>query len=435
MIDIANILVTVCFITLLLGGIVLTFKTRFVQLRGLPVLFKLFYQSITTKDENPEHKTIKAHRALFAAISGSLGIGNIVAPVFAIGMGGPGALLGFILAAFFGAATAFTEVSFALTYRKKLSDGTIMGGPMQYIKASLGKWTAIIYALSACIMVITWTGKQSNTLANLLTTYGISEYITGAIMAALILLILSRGIKAIGQIAARLVPVMFVLYFTSMVLIIGSHVSSLPHVFKLIFQSAFTPQALLGAGVGIGFMNAMRWGLAGAAFANEAGVGTLTIANSMSSSDNALNQGILSMLSVFTSGLLCTLSGIAILLSGVWQTPNAEFGITMISQMLSNHFSFIGPVILLILVTAFAFGATLGNSFNGGQFLSYVTQNKYVKAYQLVIVAFIFICAIIKVKTLWSISDYFMVPVILPNVVAIVKLAFQTKHLSLDFKK
>jgi AGCS family alanine or glycine:cation symporter len=412
------------FLFLLAGSIILTFKTRFVQIRAIPLMIKLFFSSIFQKQETTKH-TIKAHRALFTAMATAFGIGNIVAPIIAIGFGGPGALVGFIIASFFGTATVFTEVSFALSYRKKLHNGKIMGGPMQYLKDGVHPLLASLYAISGCVMLISWSGKQTNTLAVLLESYKIPTYVTGIIIAGLTSLVLLRGIKLIGQIAEKVVPTMIFLYSSSILFVLLYHIKNVPAAFRLIFQSAFTPHALAGAGIAVGIQQALRWGLSEATFVNEAGVGTITIPHSMAATESSVNQGILAMTSVYASGLLSLISGLAIISSGIWLEPQSRFDITMISNLLRNHFSFVGPILLIIVVILFAFTSILGNSYNGSQCFLYATKNRWIRWYYALIALLVFACAIVDVKTLWSLGGYFIVPVAIPNVIGIVILAFK----------
>jgi AGCS family alanine or glycine:cation symporter len=425
---------TVLFLAILAGSIFLSFKTRFVQIRAIPKMLKLLFQSFykkaqpLAKDKSTKH-TIKAHRALFTAMATTFGIGNIVAPIIAIGFGGPGALLGFVIASFFGAATAFTEVSFALSYRKKLPNGKIMGGPMQYLKEGISANLSYIYAIFGCVMLIVWSGKQTNTLAVLLKSYSIPTYLTGIIVVVLTSIVLLQGIKLIGNIAGKLIPLMFLLYSGSMLYILIVHIHNLPNAFKAIFQSAFTPHALAGAGVGLGIQKAMQWGLSEGIFTNEAGVGTLTIPHSMAETESSVHQGILSMVSVYASGLMSLLSGLAVICSGIWLSPHSDFDITMVSNLLQNHFSFIGPIILVFTVILFAFTSIIGNSYNGSQCFLYATKNKWIRFYYALIALLIFASAILDVKTIWSLGGYFIIPVALPNVIGIAILTFKKPKL------
>lgn len=426
--QLGDLFVVIPFLCLLLGSIFLTFKTRFVQFRTIPSMIKLLFSSLFHKQKTGEH-TIRAHRALFTAMATSFGVGNIVAPIVAMGFGGPGALLGFVVASLFGTATAFTEVSFALSYRKKLPNGKVMGGPMQYLKQGVSPMLAMIYAVSGSIMLISWSGKQSNTLAVLLKSYHIPTYVTGLIVAILASIVLLRGIKLIGNLAEKMVPTMFLLYAGSMIYILCVNIGNLPQAIKIVFQSAFTPEALAGAGVGLGFQKAMRWSLPEATFANEAGVGTITIPHSMAATKSSVSQGILSMISVYTSGFLALISGLAIISSGIWLSPAVDFDITLIAHLFRTYFSFVGPIILILTVILFAFTSIIGNGFNGSQCYLYATKNRWLTRYFGLIAIFLFIGAIVDVKTLWTLGGYFIVPVAIPNIIGIVILSFKRPDL------
>jgi len=413
------------FLFMFLGSVILSFKTRFIQFRTIPTMIRLLYTSLFKKQETTVH-TIKAHRALFTAMATSFGVGNIVAPIIAIGFGGPGALFAFALSSLFGTATVYTEVSLALSHRKKLKDGRIMGGPMQYLKA-IHPAMAYMFAIFGCLMLISWSGKQSNTLALLLSSYNIPTYVTGIAVTILTAIVLLRGIKLIGSIAEKLVPPMFLAYAGSMIYILALHAHKIPAAFKIMFQSLFTPQALIGAGVGLGVQKAFQWGLSEAAFANEAGVGPITIPHSMSATESSVDQGILSMISVYSSGFLAMITGLTVLTTGIWTNPSTSFDITTLADILRSHFSFVGPIILVVIVILFAFTSILGNSYNGSQCFLYATKNRWLKQYYALIAILIFICAILDVKTLWALGPYFVVPVAIPNVIGIVILSFRKK--------
>ena len=424
----SEILLFIPFVFMLIGSIILSFKTRFVQFRAIPRIIKLFFTSLFSKSTGDEN-TIRPHRALFTAMSTSLGIGNIVSPIIAIGLGGPGALLGFFLATIFGCAATFVEVTFSLFYRERLHNGTVMGGPMQYLKKEFGNVLAVFYGCAVCAMLVSWSGRQSNTLALLMKTHGIPQYVTGIVVSVLVMFILIKGIKAIGNFSAKIVPLMFVLYVGSMLWIIISHSANIIPAFKLVFISAFTPKALMGAGVGLGFQKAMRWGLSNAVFSNEAGLGTASIPHSMSEVENPVDQGILSMATVYTNGFLCMLSGLAILVTGVWKKPGAIFDVTMLSRLLTDSFSSVGSIILVCTVLLFVVGTILGNSYNGSQGFLFVTKNKWIWYYYILIALVVFGSSIADMNALWAIGDYLMVLVAVPHVIGIVILAFRRSNL------
>jgi alanine or glycine:cation symporter, AGCS family len=419
----------VCIITLT-GAVVLTFKTRFIQFRTIPTMLKLLFGNIFKKKKTHgnNEETIAAHKALFTAMSTSIGIGNIVAPIIAIKLGGPGALLGFILVTLFGSAAMFTEVTFALKYRKKNSDGTISGGPMQYLKKVLSPVWALIYAHAGLILLAIWSSNQANQLAELLQPRGVPTYLTGILLAITIMYILLGGIKRIGDLSAKLVPIMFTLYCGATLWIILNNISKLPAVLNLIFRSAFTPQSIIGAGAGYGIQMALRWGLAKGFFAMEAGLGVATIPHSMANTKSPLNQGILSMVSIYSNGILCLLSGLTILLTDTWLDPSLGISINILTKTFSIYFSSIGIVILMFSAFLFAFGTIVGNSYIGGQCFLYASKNRWLITYYAIVAVFVFVGAIIDVKLLATITDFFLIPIAIPNIIGIVILAFKEKN-------
>lgn len=431
-IQIAHFIALAISVFILLGGIILTFKTRFVQFRMIPKMFKILFKNFyKKKTDSGDAETIEANKALFTAMSTSIGIGNIVSPIIAIKLGGPGALVGFMLAAIFGSASTFTEVTFALKYRHKNPDGTISGGPMQYLKKILSPFSAMTYAIGAFVMLLIWTSTQANTLADLLRPRGIPTYATGIFLAIAILYILIGGIKKIGDFSAKLVPTMFLLYCGATLWIIFHNLSKLPKVFNLIFSSAFTPQAIVGATVGYGVMVAFRFGLSNGFFANEAGLGTATIPHSMSETKRAINQGILSMVAVYSNGFLCLLSGLVVLLTETWLDPalQTEQGVNILAHSFSIYFPSVGIIVLMISAFLFAFGTILGNSYNGSQCYLYATKNQWLKYYYVLIAIAIFLGSISDVTALNIIKDYFYIPIAIPNIIGIVILAFKRSDL------
>jgi alanine or glycine:cation symporter, AGCS family len=420
------------FVALLVGSIILSFRTRFIQIRVLPLMMKLLYRSIFKQKKIEEGKqTIQADKALFTAMSCTIGIGNIVAPVMAIGLGGPGALLGFVLATIFGSAATFTEVTFAVKYREKAKNGKIIGGPMTYLKR-LSPLLSQLYVVSAFILLIIWETNQSNTLAVLLEPYSIPSAVSGLIVAVLVLMILVGGVKRVGNVSEKIVPIMFFLYCFAMFWILGANIGKLPGVIALIFKSAWSPKAIGGAAVGAGIHKAMHWGLAKGFFSNEAGVGVATIPHSMAEVEDPFQQGVLAMVSVYSNGILCLLSGLAILVTGIWQTPGMPFDINMIATAIATYFPSFGPLILVISALLFAFSTILGNGFNGGECFLFVTKNRWAWLYYAMIALVVFLGAVANVTLIWTITDFFMILVAVPHIIAIVILAFRKEGDVLD---
>jgi alanine or glycine:cation symporter, AGCS family len=416
----------------LIAGISLTIKTRFVQIRKIPTMLKILFSSVFyrhKKDSNSH--TIQASKALFTAMATTIGISSIVAPVIAIRLGGPGALAGFLMATLLGGAVTFTEVTLALTYRKKLKDGTIMGGPMQYLKA-INPFLATSYAYGGIALMVIWSARQANTLSDLLFPYHVPHYLTGLILAIIVTLTLLGGIKRISNATEKIVPTMFFLYIGAAIWIVLCNAEKLPGIFSLIFGSIFSKEAIMGAAVGSGMLYVVRWGLFGAFQNNEAGMGTAAIPHSMADTKDPEQQGILSMVSIFSHGIICFLSGLVILLSGTWENLSIGLGINVISTSFGMYFSTIGPIILAISAMLFAYSTILGNSYNGSQCFSFLTTNRKLNIYYAITAILIFIGAISDVKFIWVITDFFIIPVALPNIIGILILSFKRKKLFKD---
>ncbi|MBM3887371.1 sodium:alanine symporter family protein, partial [Candidatus Dependentiae bacterium] len=331
MISFSDFILVVPLVCILLTSIILTFKTRFIQFRALPLMFRMLIKSLKNQKNDLSSAAIAPHKALFTAMATTIGIGNIVGPAIAIKLGGPGALLGFLLAVIFGAATTFAEVALAMKYRERKSDGSFNGGPMQYLSIAFGPWFAIIYAFFGSLLLVVWSSNQSNTLADILAQQGISKYLTAAIVTIFVLSYLIAGIKHIGNFAEKIVPLMFFLYCGACLWIIACNIEKLSSVFALIISSAFNPQALGGGSVGYSMHLLLRWGLAKGIQASEAGVGTATLPHAQSDHQNSFEQGVLAMASVYSVAFVCTLSGLVTLLTESWLDQTIPLGMSLIA--------------------------------------------------------------------------------------------------------
>ena len=413
------------------ASLLLTFKTRFIQFRKLPHMFRLFFTLIFKR--HPEREgpsTVRAHKALFTAMSTTIGISTIVAPVIAIRLGGPGAILGFVLATLLGAAVNFTEVTFALSYRKTHPVKGIAGGPMQYLQDEIRPFLAKSYAFFTIILMLGWSAAQANQLGSILSSpmlgnFHIPAWVTGAFLAVCVTLILLGGIKRVANFSAKLVPTMFLIYVGGALWIVLANAEKLPAIIQLVFQSAFSPQAF-GSGIVVGgIMSALRWGVFKGLQSNEAGVGTQTIPHSMAETEGAVDQGILAMIATYSAGFICLLSSLVVLVTDSWLNPNIALGINMVAYSFQSYFSTIGLVVVALSALLFAFGTILGNSFNGSQCFVYLTKNRGLFAYYLATGALVFVGSIVDVKVLWTVVDYLLVPVVLPHILSVLYLSYK----------
>lgn len=421
-------------VIILLVSIVLSIKTRFVQIRLIPQMLRQLYGFMQSGSQSSSAHTIKAHKALFTAMSTTLGLSTIVGPVVAMHLGGPGALLGFVVTAIFGPAANFAEVTMALHFRKRGKDGAIMGGPMQYLKEAVHPYLAKWYAFACLFMMIAWSSAQANQLASVLSMPLLGEWkiapaITAVIISIGVVTILLGGIQRIGDISAKLVPVMFVLFVGGASWIIISNAAKLPAIFELIIQSAWTPQAF-GSGVVVGgIAEALRWGVFKGIHSSEAGIGTQTIPHSMAENDLPANQGMLSMVATYSAGLISILSGLVVLVSGTWQDQSLPLGISMVVEAFRGAYSYVGVFVVMVSTLLFAFGTILGNSYNGGECFRYLSKSRFLKSYYLLTTCGIFIGSICDASFIWTITDFFLAPLAVPHILAIAFLAFKKSDL------
>jgi len=403
-------------------GIILTIKTKFIQIRALPRLFSFFTKGIE-RLKLKDAKTINPFHALFASMAGSVGIGNIVGPSVAITMGGPGALFWLIAYMFFGAVSIFTESTFAFHTRKITKDGNITSGPTEYLKL-VSKWLSSWYGLAMMILFGIWSGTQTNTLANILAKESIPHWWVGLSMAAIVIIILRGGAKRVGYVASKLVPFMCVLYVAFSLFIIFKDLTALKHAFSLIFSSIFSPAAAVGGFAGATILKAMRWGVFKSVHSTEAGMGTASITHSVADAKRPVDQGILSMLAILVDGLLCLLSGIIIIVTGLWCTSSV-IDSTLIYTAFKAHTPILGDIILVISVALFATTSVIGNSFMGIQTYASLTKHRLTNLYIYYTAIAVFIGSIVSIPLVWHICDFVLIFVAVPNVVSLAILAFK----------
>jgi len=417
-----EIIVLIPLLLLLCGSIVISFKTNFIQIRAIPHMFKLLWQSFSSAEASAH--TIKAHKALFSAMATTIGISNITGPLIAIHYGGPGAIMGYLLATIFGSATTFAEVTFALKFKDSAPAGKRIGGPMHYLKKVFPSFVPLFYSLSGSILLVVWSGSQSNRLASMLSPYAIPNWICGLVLAAFTLLVVMGGIKRVSTVAEKLVPFMFVLYSSVMLWILACNAGKIPFALHTILKGAFYPDAL-GAGAAVAaVLQTLRWGLARAFMSNESGIGTATIPHSMAESENAVDQGILSIASVYSNGFLCLLSGLVVLVTDTHTYFETDH-LGAITKVFAHYFPFVGPSILLLSATLFVITTVIGNSYNGSQFYSYLFGQRGLHWYYAITAVSIFVFASFSVDFTTKMEDYLLLPVIIPHIIGVVILTFR----------
>ena len=419
-----DVVVLIPFIILLSCCIILTFLTRFIQIRAIPRMFALLFQSFFSTKEGAGK--IKAHKALFTAMATTIGVGNIVGPIIAVGIGGPGTLVGYMLATFFGAAATFAEVTFAQKYQDPTKGSDKIGGAMYYLRKVIPLPFVGLYAFAGFIMLLAWSGMQSNALSIILSVYYIPPIATGALLAGITLAVLIGGIKRVGAIAELMVPAMFIMYISAVLWIIASNLQALPAALSDIFTAAFTPQKI-GGGISIAaLVTTFRWGLARGFHSNESGLGTAAIPHAKAEATSPVDQGMLAVLSVFANGLICILTGLCFIVTGM-HTSYGEKSVTLLTNLFSDYLPGIGPVVLIVSMALFVVSTVIGNSYNGSELFRYALGKKQINLYYVFCAASIFLGSLFSVDQIALCADILALPVIIPHSIGLVMMAFAYK--------
>ena len=305
---------------ILLGvGFFFTVYLGFPQFR----YFSHAWKVLRGKYEKPDDPGDTSHfQALSTALSGTIGTGNIGGVGLAIYIGGPAALFWMWMTAFLGMATKFVEVTLSHEYREKAANGTMSGGPMYYMEKGLNmKWLAVFFAVATVICSFgTGNLPQINNIAiSVQSSFGIRPIITGAVMSILLFLVIVGGIKRIAKVAAAIVPTMGTLYVLGALSVIFMNYQNIVPSFIRIFTDVFTGSSATGGFLGASFAYAFNRGVNRGLFSNEAGQGSAPIAHASAKADEHVSEGMVSLLEPFIDTILiCTITGLVILSSGVW---------------------------------------------------------------------------------------------------------------------
>ncbi len=310
------------FIFLLLGtGLFFTIYLKFPQIRLLGKSIRLLLG--LEKGTKTEGET-SPFQALATSLGGSIGVGCIAGTGVALNIGGPSSIFWMLLTTFFGMTTKYVEVALCHKYREKSKDGTMSGAPMYFLKNQLNlPWLAVIMALATigCAFV-SGNMPQANSIVKVLyQTFGIKESIAGAIMSVLVGFIILGGIKRIGALAEKLIPLMSLIFLVISVMVIVTHSSNLLPSIKLIFMNPFSGSAAAGGFIGAGINLIIREGVNRSLFTNEAGSGSSGMAHASSKESNSYNEGVASIIEpFFSTAVMCSLTALVILTAGTWNT-------------------------------------------------------------------------------------------------------------------
>jgi AGCS family alanine or glycine:cation symporter len=368
-------------VLLLGGGLFFMFYSRMMPLRYIRHAINILRGKY---DDPNEPGQINHYQALSTALAATVGMGNVSGVALAIAQGGPGAIFWMWISALLGITTKYFTCTRAVMYRGKDSNGIIQGGPMYVIVEGLGKnWRPLAVFFSILGMIGVSPMFQANQMtqvirdvvlipANVNTGLG-SDLITGIIIAAIVALVIFGGIKRIGKVTGRMVPIMVVMYILAVLYIIVTNIDKILPSFQLIFHDAFQADAILGGALGTLIITGVRR----AAFSNEAGIGTAPMAHGAAKTNEPVREGLVAMLGpIIDTIFVCTMTALALIITGVWQTSEAD-GITMTANAFETAIPGIGSILLTICVSVFAISTMLAFPYYGTKCFSFVFGAKY----------------------------------------------------------
>lgn len=411
-------------IILLLGtGIFLSLRLGMIQVVKLPMALKLIF-----KAQNKGQGDVSSFRSLCVALAATVGTGNIVGVATAIKLGGPGALFWMWLAAFFGMATKYAEGLLAIKYRTIDTNGEVAGGPMYYIERGLGsKWKplAVFFAMAGVLVALLGIGtfpQVNAVIESVNVAFGVPVYYTAAVVTILVALITIGGLQSIAKASSAIIPFMAFLYVAICLVVLAFNVEQIPAAIALVLESAFTGHAAAGGFAGSTIMMAMQAGMARGMFSNESGLGSAPIVAAAAKTKWPAEQGLISMTGTFIDTLIiCMMTGLTIILTGVWTGPLA--GAAMTSSVYAIYFGEIGTQLLTFCLVLFAFTTTLGWNYYGERCCYYLFGAKAIKLYRLIFIVMVASTVFLKLDEIWVLADIVNGLMAIPNLIALLGLS------------
>lgn len=426
---------------LVIAAVVFTFYFGFIQFRGFKHSISLVRGDYLDPKDAGE---VTPFQALATALSGTVGLGNIAGVGVALYLGGPGATFWMILAGLLGMASKFTECILGVHYRNEYKDGTVSGGPMYYLskglsedgKAKLGKVLAIFFSI-CCIGGALGGGNmfQANQsfaqISSILPFFEGKGWLFGLIMAAVVGIVIIGGIKSIAKVTEKVVPGMAILYVGTALIIILINIGEVPAAFGSIITGAFSPEAVAGGAVG-----ALIQGFKRAAFSNEAGIGSASIAHSAVQTKHPVTEGYVALLEPFIDTVvICTMTSLVIVITGAWVPDSGITGIALTSKAFETNFSGFGYP-LAIAAVLFAFSTMLSWSYYGLKAWTYLFGEGKAKelVFKAIFCLFVIIGASMSLGPVIDFSDAMIFAMAIANIIGLYMLMPKVKVLLKDYQ-
>ncbi len=433
---------------LIVGGIFLTFRFGFINVRMFSHAYKIITGRYKTADDVGE---ITPFQSLTTALSATVGLGNIAGVAIAIAIGGPGATFWMILAGFFGMTLKFTEVTLAQIYRERRPDGRIMGGAMQYLSkglaakgnAKLGKILAALFAILAIGGSLGagnafQTSQAMGVLSDRIPFFEQYPIVFGILLATVVGFVIIGGIKRIAKTAEKIVPLMVFVYLLASLWILFVNASLVPDAIATIIKEAFAPTAAAGGLIGV-----LVQGFKRAAFSSEAGIGSAAIVHSTASVKYPVRQGMVALYEPFIDTIvICTMTALVIVTTGVYDANGAFGDLVAAKQGAALTAAAYGtviswfPIILSFSIVLFAFSTMISWSYYGERSWTYLFGERYTIIFKLIFISFTVMASVTSASALLEFSDLLILAMALPNIIGLYMLQGDVKeHLNTYLRK
>jgi len=413
------------------GGVFFTVYSRFTPFRffrhGIKILLGQY-------DNSEDPGDLTHFQALSTALASTVGMGNISGVAVAISMGGPGALFWMWISAFVGMSTKFFTCTLSIMFRGKDDQGDLQGGPMYVIETALGKkFKGLAILFSAAGLIGCLPLFQANQLTQIIRdeiwqnngwftdSVLTGNLVVGIPVAVLVAVVIFGGIKRIGYVASRLVPLMVSLYLLAGIFIMITNLAHIPDLLALIFSDAFSGKAAAGGVIGSVIITGVRR----ASFSNEAGLGTEAMAHGAAKTREPVREGLVAMLGPFIDTIVvCSITGIVILLSGLWQGDETS-GVTLTTMAFSQELGSMGKSLLLICVFLFSLTTMFGQSYYGSKCIGYLFGTRWQQKYNLFYVIAVIFGAVVSLNVVINIIDGVYALMAIPTMVSALLLSPQ----------
>lgn len=424
----------VTLLTLVGTGLYLTIRMGFIQLRGFRHSLALVSGRYSSHQDVGE---VSHFQALATALSATVGTGNIAGVATAISLGGPGALFWMWVTAAVGMATKFTECTLSLRFREVDALGRVSGGPMYTLLHGLKMprlaTTFAVFALIASFGIGNMVQANSvvDGLGYIFPSLANEGWFVGAIMAALVGLVILGGVRRIAAVAGALVPFMAIMYIAAALFVLGNHFTEVPAAFTTIIDNAVNPWSVGGAAVG----EAIRWGVARGLFSNEAGLGSSPMAHAAARTNEPVREGLVAMMEPFVDTLvICTMTGLVIVITGVYQHPPSDLvGAALTAHAFSSELGDSGAWVVGFGLCLFAFSTIIAWSYYGDRSARFLFGDRAVAGYRIIYTCMVVIGAGVPLHLVWNLADITNLLMAVPNIICLLMLASLVKGMKDDY--